>query len=119
MPEPAKQGTAETATTATAGAPATTAAPVAAQTATENKEDAATHVKPVGEISEATSVPSTESTLELEDEGWGSFSSLVFLLAVIGLGVAFWRLGGIRYAKLLISGKERAQYRRVNADVEV
>lgn len=70
-------------------------------------------MKPIDDISEATGAASSEALPDL-DEGWGFFSSLVFLLAVGGAGVAFWRLGGMRYAKLLFSGRERAQYRKVS-----
>ncbi len=80
---------------------------------TETKEAAATTVKPIDDISEPTGTVSSESLPDLED-GWGSFSSLVFLVAVIGAGVAFWRLGGMQYAKLVFSGRSRAQYRKVS-----
>ena len=95
-----------------ASAAATTGAPVAPSAATETKEAAATTVKPIDDISEPTGAVS-ESLPDLED-GWGFFSSLVFLVAVVGAGAAFWRLGGMRYAKLLFSGRERAQYRKVS-----
>lgn len=92
---------------------ATTDAPVAPSDVTETKEAAATTVKPIDDISEPTGAASSESLPDLED-GWGSFSSLVFFVAVVGAGVAFWRLGGVQYAKLVFSGRERAQYRKVS-----
>nr|VWO99405.1 ATP-dependent RNA helicase CshA (EC [Ganoderma boninense] len=95
--------------------PATTAVVVPASDVTDKKEAAATSVKPVDEISEATGAASSESAIEIE-KGL-SFSSIFFLLVLVGAAFAFWRYNGVHYVKLMLSGRERAAYRRVN-DVE-
>lgn len=95
--------------------PATTAAIVPASDVTDKKEAAATSVKPVDEILEATGTPSSESAIKIE-KGW-SFSSIFFLLVLVGAAFAFWRYNGVHYVKLMLSGRERAAYRRVS-DVE-
>ena len=101
-----------------ASAAATTGAPVAPSAATETKEAAATTVKPVADVSEPTGVAYSESGLEVAD-GWSTLTTFVFFIAVVGCAVAFWKFGGMRYVKLVFSGRERAHYRRVGAlDVE-
>ncbi|KAI0358387.1 hypothetical protein OH77DRAFT_1175453 [Trametes cingulata] len=105
----------EPTTGAAASTPETTAAPAAE--VTETKEAAATSVKPAGDLSEPTGSPAAEGLIE-EEAGWGLFSYGFFLLVLVGGGFVFWRLGGLRFAKLLFSGRERAHYRRVSADLE-
>ncbi len=105
----------ETTQDAATSSPATTVVVVPASDMTDKKEAAATSVKPVDEISEATGAASSESAIKIED-GW-SFSSLVFLLILVGAAFAFWKYNGVQYVKLLLSGRERAAYSRVN-DVE-
>ena len=61
------------------------------------------------------SAAASESAIVVED-GW-SFSSIVFLLVLVGAAFAFWRYNGAQYVKLLVSGRSRAEYRRVS-DIE-
>ena len=108
--------TSTTTPAAPASSPTTskTAAPVSTETA--GNQGAATTVKPLKDSSVATGAASElESNLEIGD-GWGSFTTLLFLVVLAGAGVAFWRFGGVRYLKLCCSGNERARYRRVNSD---
>lgn len=95
----------------------TTGVAVPAANETANKEAAATTVKPVEDISEPTGSASSEGWVDVQ-EGWGFFSYLFFLLVLVGAAFAFWRYNGARYVKLAFSGRERANYRQVRADVE-
>ena len=106
---------AEGTSAAASSAAATTDAAVPASDVTEKNQAAATSVKPIDEISEATGTAWSQSAIVLED-GW-SFSTVVFLLVLVGAAFAFWRYNGVRYVKLVFSGRDRAAYRRVS-DVE-
>ncbi|KAH9858771.1 hypothetical protein C2E23DRAFT_880203 [Lenzites betulinus] len=101
----------------TATSTATTEVLVPAATETANKEAAATTVKPAEDLSEPTGAVSSEGFVDPE-EGWGFFSYLFFLLVIAGAGFAIWKFEAVKYVKLLVSGRERAHYRKVEADVE-
>ncbi|KAI0328633.1 hypothetical protein GY45DRAFT_1326068 [Cubamyces sp. BRFM 1775] len=105
-------------TAAGAAHTATSEVAVAAASETESKEAAATTLKPVGDIdlSEPTGVPASLGIAD--EEGWGLFSYLFFMLFVAACAFAVWRLGALRYVKLLFSGRDRAHYRKVDADPE-
>lgn len=101
-------------TTAAADVTVATTLNVADPVATENKAAIENAVQPAGDVSEPTSTPDSGYKLELDD-GSSSLSSFILFVVVVSGGVAFWRLGGLRYAKLLFSGSERARYRKVSS----
>ena len=108
------QGTAAASKASSSAMTTTTVAPLSV--ATENNQAAATTVKPLKDSSLATGAAESELGLDIEDAGWGSFTTLLFLVVLAGGAVAFWRFGGIQYIRLCCSGNERARYRRVNSD---
>jgi len=89
---------------------------------TEHKQAAATAIQPVDDLVEPTgsdSEPESQADIAVIDyEGWSFFSVLPWLLAAVAVSVLFWWACGARWAKRLMSGRERANYRKVNTDLE-
>ena len=100
-----------------AATPESTNVHVAPASVTESKGSLATAVKPAEDVAESTGFATSEGIIEGK-HGWDLFSYLFILLVIGTAAFAFWRFGGLRFAKLIFSGRERAKYRRLNVDLE-